>query len=288
MTMGRRGQGPGEFTNISVVRFDREGNPYILDFASRKIVFFDRDGKYLDQKTLTERYGDLQITPAGTYLGLQSTTKMISGKPQNGEVYGIFDRQFKPIVELRSIEISVPPPPKMDPRSRAESISREIFSPDAYYALGQDGRIYFGHSAKYSIDVYTAEGKKVATIGRDVQAPRVEKRDRDDFFAFDWDSHARYVGEDLRKQVRTLIRFPEFKPFFQRLVPMENGWLAVVVDSERNRSVLLDLFDKEGRFLGRVEAAVPMTNLFFKNGKAYAVVSDEGYLFVKRYSYKIQ
>ena len=166
--------------------------------------------------------------------------------------------------------------------------SSDVLSPDAFYALGRDGRIYFGYSAKYSIDVYTAEGKKIATIGRDCEAPRVGKDDRDDYFAFDWDSHARYISEDFRKQVRGLIRFPEFKPFFQRLIPMENGWLAVVVDGERNRSVLLDLFDPEGPFLGRVKAAVPMTNFFFKNGKAYAVKSEDGYLFAKRYTFEVR
>jgi len=154
--------------------------------------------------------------------------------------------------------------------------------------MGSDGFIYYGFSDKYVIDVYSAKGKKIRTISRDCEPPKIEKKDENDFFENEWDNYSRYLPETVRDQVKRLIRFPKNKPFFKRLVPMENGWLMVVVDHERNGYALFDLFDKEGLFLGRTRAAVPIANLFFKNEKAYAVKDEDGYQFVKRYSYEIR
>ena len=288
LTIGRPGQGPGEFSNISVARFDKAGNIYVLDFSARKIVFFDPNGKYLNQKIFLAGFADLRLTHADTYLGLQSRWSEISGIKQHAEIHGIFDSRFELLTELRAASAPIPRPPKMDPKGRAEEISKDIFQPEAYYALGNDGSIYFGYSAKYSIDVFSAEGKKLRTISRDGDPLKIDKQDRDDFFEYEWDDFSRYIPPATKDQMKKFIQFPYFKPYFERLVPMDKGWLAVVVDSERNRSVLLDLFDRDGRFLGRFKAAIPITNLFLKNGKAYAVKSDMGYLFVKRYAFDIR
>lgn len=290
LTMGQKGQGPGEFANISVARFDQAGNIYALDFASRKIVFFDLNGKFLNQRQINEQFADLQWTPAGTYVGIQSKLSEIAGIPQFVRKYGIFDDQFKAIVEFYSAAIPPPPPPlpNPNPRALAEDLSKSIFQPDPFYAMGSDGQIFYGYSDKYVIHVYSPEGAKLRTISRDCEPLKIEKKDEDDFFENEWSTYLRYLAETIRNQVKQHIHFPKNKPFFQRLAPMENGWLVVVVDAERGKSILFDLFDKDGRFIARMRGLVPNKNLFFKNGKAYAVKEDDGYQFVKRYSYEIR
>jgi hypothetical protein len=68
---------------------------------------------------------------------------------------------------------------------------------------------------------------------------------------------------------------------------MDNGWLAVVVEFVENEYTLFDLFDKNGRYIGHFRAKVPEW-LFFKKDKAYAVATENGYKFLKRYSVEIQ
>jgi hypothetical protein len=69
---------------------------------------------------------------------------------------------------------------------------------------------------------------------------------------------------------------------------MENGWLAVVVDSIENDYTLIDIFDEEGKYIAQFQTTVPVENLFFKNGKAYALATENDYKFVKRYKLEIQ
>jgi hypothetical protein len=74
---------------------------------------------------------------------------------------------------------------------------------------------------------------------------------------------------------------------------MENGWLAVIVDSLEGEYTLFDIFDQEGRYIANFKTTIPAEGmfseiLFFKNGKAYAVVTKDDYKFVKRYRFEIQ
>jgi hypothetical protein len=64
---------------------------------------------------------------------------------------------------------------------------------------------------------------------------------------------------------------------------MENGWLVLIVDYAKGEYAILDLFDQEGRYIANFKATVPVEGLFFNNGKAYAIATEEGYKFVIKF-----
>jgi len=156
--------------------------------------------------------------------------------------------------------------------------------------MGEKGRIYFGCSDDYAIDVLTPQGRKLFTIVRDVKPIPYEKKDIDFLLKeFEESMISMFNSETIAKEYLRLIRFPKYKPYFRALIPMEEGRLAVVVDFEGYTSSMSDVFDRKGRFLGRVKTQIPMMNKIFKKGKAYSLHKDEsGYLSIKRYSYNIQ
>jgi len=99
--------------------------------------------------------------------------------------------------------------------------------------------------------------------------------------------------EDIREKAFQNVKYPKYKPAYQGFTLMENGWLAVIVDSVEDEYTLLDLFDQEGKYIAHFKTPVPAEGLlagflFFKNGKAYSVVTEDDYKFVKRYSIEIQ
>jgi hypothetical protein len=153
--------------------------------------------------------------------------------------------------------------------------------------MGPDGCLFFGRSDVYAIDVIAPEGRKIRTISRDTAALPYKAPDRDFLLKEEEEQMKSLTGsETLVKEFLGLIRFPETKPFIRTLVPMDDGGLAVVVDHEGYAAAWLDLFTRDGAFLGRVRAAIPPLNLMFRNGKAYALHKDEdGFLSIKRYGY---
>ncbi|MCK7469702.1 MAG: hypothetical protein MZU95_02010 [Desulfomicrobium escambiense] len=174
----------------------------------------------------------------------------------------------------------------MQPRGYAQITNEFLARPTAMAVVGPDGRIFFARSDIYAIDVFTPEGRKLRTISRAAPALPYKARDRDFLLKEEEERMKSLTGsETLVKEYLGLIRFPGNKPFIRTLVPMDGGDLAVVVDHEGHTAVWLDLFNRDGAFLGRVRAAIPPLNLMFKNGKAYALQKDEdGFLSIKRYS----
>jgi hypothetical protein len=290
LTFGRAGQGPGEFQNPGGVRFAKDGALYISENFGNKIMFFDEKGVYLRQSTLPADIFDIWITPAGTYLGTQQIAPQYVGQGPVETFIKIFDGSFKPIVELHRETFSFPDR-SLSPAGSMAKITNEFLSrPTALAVMGEEGRIYFGRSDAYSIDVLGPDGKRIMTISRAAGSLPYKKADIDFFLKEDAEKMASILkSESLTKEYTRLIRFPKNKPLFRALVPMEEGHLAVVVDIEGLAASWLDLFDRSGGFLGRVRASVPLLNLMFKNGKAYALHKDErGFLSIKRYNYEIR
>jgi len=95
------------------------------------------------------------------------------------------------------------------------------------------------------------------------------------------------IPANEEKRVFELVKYPKYKPAYERFILMENGWIFVAVDSVRDGSTLVDIFNKDGEYLAQFETDVPTDWLSFNNGKAYAVVTIDDYQFIKRYNFEI-
>jgi hypothetical protein len=105
------------------------------------------------------------------------------------------------------------------------------------------------------------------------------------------DEFLRFLREQdqaLKKDIIKLVKYPKYLPPYNKFVLMENGWLAVVVDHADGEFALFDLFDRQGKYIAQFEAKIPVANLLFKNGRAYALAIENDYRHVKRYGYEIQ
>jgi hypothetical protein len=290
LTFGRAGQGPGEFQNPGVVRFTRDGNLYISENFGNKIMFFDSNGVYKGQTNLPTDIYDIWITPAGTYLGTQQISPQYVGQGDIETSVALFSGSFQPILELFKQSFSFPDKALSQAQAHAEITSELLARPAAIAVMGEEGQVYFGRNDKYAIGVYTPDGTKLFTIARDVDPTKYEKDDKDYLLKeFAENMVSLTKSGTLVKEYLRSIRFPRFKPFFQALVPIDEGRLAVVVEAKANESSLLDLFDHAGRYMGHVEANLPPANLIIKKGKAYSIVKDESnFLYIKRYVCEIK
>lgn len=299
LKFGREGQGPGEFQSLSVPRFDHDGNLYISDTLSRKISFFDRDGHYLRQITAQQRYLDPFVNSKGFILAYRWEMNQEGNVQKQTSTYGLFDDKFELLAELYKDEFEVPMPAGKDENAIADYLakawSRTAFRPSVRYVLTDDDLIYLGWPDKYEINVYSPEGKMVKKITRDYDPLPVSDKDKEEFLKrlSESLSSMALLNESQKEKALKKIKFPKFKPAYQTFTLMENGWLAVVVDSIEGEYTLLDLFDEDGKYISQFETpvlddGVYSASLFFNNGKAYCVAVEDDYKFAKRYSYEIQ
>jgi hypothetical protein len=298
LTIGRRGQGPGEFQNLSVARFDKSGQIYVTDIASRRISFFDKEGHYLSQVRIPDVFEDLYMNSKGYYVS-SSSVRLESESGLSYKInYGLFNDKFELVTEFYARIPDYKPLAGRDATSMARFtagiLSEMAFQPRPRHILGSDDSIWFGYPKNYAIDVYSPEGRKIKTIKGEYEPVRITDKDK----AYFAGSIARPFlsrgglsrTEENVKEILRYVEYPPTKPAYHSFALMENGWLAVVADFAIGEYSLIDMFDENGRYIGQFKTSVPTdTWFFFKNGKAYALATDEdGYKYVKRYSFRIE
>lgn len=291
-TIGRKGQGPGEFQNISIARFDKEGHIYVTDISNRRISFFDADGNFLRQINMPAIFENLHMNSRG-HLISSRTMRMDTESGMGFKIaYGVFDENFKLISEFYSRISDFKPPEGRDMTSMAKFTARILssiaYQPRPVYVVADNDLIFFGFPDKYEIDVYSPEGNKIKTIAREYDPIKVEEKDKIYFQENLAKPFLRDNPEDYAKEAIRFISYPKYKPAYHSIALMENGWLFIIVEFKENGYTLCDLFDEDGKYIGHFKADISPDFLFFKNGKAYSVATVDDYKYVKRYSYEMQ
>jgi hypothetical protein len=295
LTMGGKGQGPGEFINVWDPKFDKDKNLYVMDIANDRVSFFNKEGKFVKQIKVPAGLSVLGISSRGFYFASQSKQIEEAAAAKWISVYGIFDDKFNSIAEIHRRTIELKNPSGRDAKSRAKFLadifSTEAFKPNVTRFFAENDFIYFGYPEKYEISVYSQDGKLVKIIQREYNPIKVTEKHKENFISYLENEYFRLgvpEPEDIKKQVYKLIEYPKYIPAYKQFTLMENGWLAVIVDSIENDYTLIDIFDEEGKYIGQFQTTIPVENLFFKNGKAYALATENDYKFVKRYKFEIQ
>lgn len=297
LTIGREGQGPGEFGSLSFIGFDKDDNIYIYDPRNNRVSFFNKDGSYIKQMGMTERFANLIFNSKGFIIANKVTVSEEGNTMKQIQLHGLFDDKFNLVEELYKDEIEFPQPTGLDLSSMgdfyAKVLSIAAFRPRVITTVTDNDFIYLGYPDKYEINVYSPEGKLIRKITRDSDPIPVSKKDKEDFVKRYSENLPSIFTEDIKEKAFKNIKYPKYKPAYQGFTLMENGWLCVIVNSVEDEYTLLDLFDQEGKYIANFETPVPAEGmlagfLFFKNGKAYSVVTEDDYKFVKRYSIEIQ
>lgn len=293
LNIGRPGQGPGEFQNIWRPEFDREGNLYVSDYVVHKIIFFDRAGLFLRQILLPVDMEHALANRRGYFVGKRDFEKESPSGKKTVSVFGLFDGQFKISAEFQRTVFN-PKEPSGSGEERmvnlvAGLLSDSAFKPEAHYLKDPDDFVWFGYPETYEIRVYAPDGHLDRSIRRDYDPRPITGKDKERFLKEDAELLLnRPRLRALKNKIYDRVQFPRFKSAYSSFAPMENGGLAVIIEKADNGDTVFDLFDKDGRYISHFQAPVPSEGLFFNNGKAYAIKTEDGYKFVKRYRIEIK
>jgi len=290
-SIGRKGQGPGEFGNLWAMRFDAKGRIYITDIVNKRISFFDKEtGHFQEEIKPGVKTGAVILLSNGNYF---SSTNVREDNPA-GSVYtisyGIFDRNFKMVTEFRRDRYDYQGLPEASDQARflAGMMSRIAFRPETVTAVTDEERIIVGFPDRYEFDVYDNSGKQLIKVRKEGESLPVTDRHMDYYFEtevlnFLSKTDPRPKDEDVRKA----MVYPKFLPAYRHVIPMDNGFYFVVTDTLPKASTV-DLFDPKGVYAGRFVTEAPAATFIFQGGKAYGVDSIGDYRCVKRYAYTVE
>ena len=289
LTFGRSGQGPGEFLSPREICFLPNRELIIFEGESQRFSVFNTEGVFLR----SGRFPKLLVSPyRGFANGNMIATHVQYGPQKTLVTTGIYNTKSELLLLLYQQESPpLQPWPRNDQDARArrfaEIMSRRAFRPSEIVALDQKESIFFAYSDTYEIKVISAAGKLERKIRTELPFRPVTKKDQENFLNIwapkdisTWDT----MSESYRKKIKNLIRFPEKKPAFFEIVPMDNDYFLVLRDGVFGQNAIIDIFDREGRFIIEKELSFPIQNGRSRRNKLYTIYEDEnGYQYVKRY-----
>ena len=289
-SIGRLGQGPGEFQEMSEVRFTSDGNIYLSDLKTQRLSFFSKEGDYLKAVRFPTLFEEVLINSKGLYVARSVDNVELEKGKKWDYFYGLFDENFNLMEEFLRLPQEVDGKDKKadsEAQVLANFLSETAFQPNVNYALDKNDLIHFGYPEDYEINVYSAEGKLMKIIHRDFEPVEISKRHKEYFKNSQSELFMAKIPLNEEEKVFELVVYPKYLPAYERFILMENGWIFVVVDSVRDGSTLVDIFSEKGEYLAQFETDIATDRLCFKNGKAYTVATIDDYKFIKRYSFEI-
>lgn len=264
-TIGRKGQGPGEFDTPAYYDVSSDGRIFLMDTRNRRVVIFDVQGKYLggfrlegfhlgmktdaqnriyfEKEIRRESSTNLPVTK--DFQGIGVVNQIIRCQPDGSDrfVLGEFEGEKDRIRKTKT--------------GSTMSIGSKY---NVVWNVTPNGMVYEGLNDQYTIHVFNPDGTRVRTFSREYEPVLIVRR-MDDMVAKNI-----MPAYDPRKG----FEFDE----------KGNIWIAFY--SENQDKNVYDVFSPSGVYIKQV--IVPHRIFEFFKGTVYSIVyTEEGYAAVKRF-----
>jgi len=256
-TIGKKGQGPGEFTSPPAKIQLTPKNEIMVSGNSLK--FFSIDGWFL------RTFKNPIFLFSNVLMGA------------DGQLY-IYRAEFD---GKEKIYRMIPPYEKYEILVSVEA-ERTTPPPRLRYAIVSGDKLAWGFSTEYRIYISDKQGKIIRII---------EKEHKPLPLTIDWKS--KYLNSLPKGFPKKGHNFRKYFPAFDYFFADDEGRLFVKTfeKEESTEKYIFDVFDPEGRYLTKTalkvgrEISLKQDSFIIKNNKLYAEdYDDDGYAILKRYS----
>lgn len=258
-TLGRQGQGPGEYSFPSAVYLDQDGDAYIG--TGRSLVVFGRDGvfkKNIPVKTFLSR---MILGPGGAIIGTTQPNIRAEEGPKNTLV------QLSPDGELQRT-LAVFPAYGASPGQ----MLLHWYSGEIAFCARPENSLFYGFSLEYLIHVVDVEGRRLFAFSKAEQSRGISGEEAD--LTREEGIWALYGSGDPKTAP---LGMPDHRPFFRRFLSDDLGRLYVIrfspITEKDVKTSEIDVFSKDGYYLYRM--IWPFVPQLIRGGFLYEVREDE-------------
>jgi hypothetical protein len=282
LTIGGKGQGPGEFTGISDILVDEEDKLYVL--GGRRIQIFNSSGEYLNGFVLESTISNFFLDSDGFIFGisrisdregtksevvkLSSEGKLIKTCAEFSEHKTVRKKRGEDFVFFRAYH-------SYTHKLLLTALDSKTFS--------------YVDTSKYEIFVIDKDGDLISKIQVDEKSHSITQSEKDHIIERLEEGMSR---DGIKWPIGVLeeaCAFPSSRPFFLGMIAddLQRLYLrrvkSVLDESEEQ---IFDVYSKDGYFIYRMKMA--FLPELFNNDYLYNIEEDDdtGEVFIKRYKIK--
>lgn len=265
-SIGRRGEGPGEFGRPENILISPHQEIVIEDTGRRLIHFLDLNGEYLRQWPLNWVFSS---GPKFTSQGEVFVSYALMGK-QIEVVLNKLDSNLDPLLTLTKIPMERPPKVHLFLYRFVLDLRWDITSAD---------EIIWGvmTSPEYELFIHDTDGKLIKRITKEYDPIEITNAEYEKLIDL-------WFGDPLGQQWDIII--PKNYPPFHTFLLDDEGRVYVrrFEKAEKGERHFIEIFDPQGRYLTNVILPANMLPCVIQKGQLYTIEeTDEGFEVIKRY-----
>jgi hypothetical protein len=281
-TIGKKGQGPGEFENPGDFFLDEQDSIYVLD--SRKIKVFNEETDFMKEIILQNPLYDFFIDTNGDIIGLAN----IRRNNENKQAVVRMDASGKIVKNLAEFS-DVKPTVRKEREVQFRFVVYHSYSPRLCLSRMNSQNFSFAYPLEYRINVMDTNYKIFLTIHKEEKSHLITQKEKEVII----EGIEEYVSRRGQKWPKDVLEeacdFPSIRPFFRWMGSDDKKRLyvwrmkSVVVESQERQ---FDLFSREGYYLYLIKS--PVLPYIIKKGFLYDIKENEdtGEIFIRRFRIK--
>jgi hypothetical protein len=233
-SMGRRGEGPGEFSRPGPWFVGEDQTVWVYDSIGQKLTKFGSSGELIKQIKINKHLWDFYIDREERIFGLMSEwneqTSVVS--------FARFSREGK--MEKKLIEL----PEKLSTHflSRGVVTFSHPYLFNSFFSPFVKDAFLFGNSEEYKLIVIDNEGKKTAIIEKKEDKVPISRDIKNEVLSW----------FNISQELKGKIMFAPYIPFFDDILTDNEGRIYIrrLPSSPKEfKFSYFDIFDKKGRFI---------------------------------------
>ena len=280
-TIGKKGQGPGEFESPSRLLLDKENNIYISERRKRKIHMFNSKGEFVKSILLSNTTTSFSIDPDESIFGIAN----IRTEEESNRCIVKMDPKGKIIKNIAQFAALKPVQRKGSGNTFTTFSISHQYNPALYFSRAFNNKYLYAHSSEYSLFQVNLEGDLELIIKKEEPQHLISQKEKNKIYERFSDLEERWS----KGVVKEAVQWPSHRPYFNGIATDDRGRIYVrrvksVIDE--SEEVEFDIFSKEGYYLYKTN--LPFTPTVIKNGYFYEYYSSEetGEVKIKRYKAK--
>ena len=279
LTIGKEGQGPGEFEDLPAAFLSTDETLYAL--GGNKLQRFKADGTLLSSLPLTHRLTDLWLAPDHTLYGVE-TRNTEEGRRR---LLVKLDPEGKELAAMAEFS-DVQPANHESDGARMRFVILHGYNPFLYLSSAPQGGFYYAFSADYTLFRCTDQGETDLIIKKEGESFPISRQEKEaviDGIRNIILAGGRTIPDEVLEQG---CQFPPTRPYFVSLVTDDRGRLYVrelKSTLDESDTQILDVFGPDGVYLYRIVTDV--APLVITHGLLYELEEnrDEGTILLKRH-----
>ena len=264
-TMGKKGQGPGEFGFPVAVLITPDQEVLVHDMGQRALKFLDREGRFLRQISIADKF---QFSGPRFLSGGRLAGSHLVPAQDPLAVLKLFDEKLEPVQTLASLPVTPPPALNFFAMNSMTGLRWNKLTEEA---------IVWGDflEPEYALFILDREGRHTRTIIREYDPIKISETEKRVLLDKMFDGKPPPPQWD--------IQMPDRFPPFSGISCDDEGRVYVKTHESFGQEGIesYDLFDARGRYAARLTLEVPV--MVLKHGYLYTIVEDDdGFRLIKR------